>query len=170
MRRCFLVVASALVLVACDDVRPTEGASASAKLPASVSGPSQPWLDFFAAVRAKDYATAHAQMVARYRSKVSVGALRAAIEKNPLVVEQNDATTFSYGGGRGDGGSLHAEGAILTSLGAVRFETFYVHEDGANRLVSILVAGVPLVGVGVGVAEEPALAPSASSSAQAPPP
>jgi hypothetical protein len=42
---------------------------------------------------------------------VPIDAFKAAIEQRPVLVDHTDASTFSYGGLRGDGGSLHAEGA-----------------------------------------------------------
>jgi hypothetical protein len=149
-QRSVLALIALVALGACSERRVSSQATDD-KLPASVSVPTQPWMVLFAAIRARDYEAAYGQMVPTYRGAISLQAFTAALQQNPLLAEHTDATTYSYGGGRGDGGSLVAEGAIATSLGAVRFAVFYVEAGGKQQILTLVVAGVPVVGLGVAV-------------------
>lgn len=110
----------------------------------------QAWLDFLADIRAKGFESAYARMAPVYREAIPFAQFRAAIEANPLLARHSEASTYRYS-------TDHAEGQLVTPFGSARFEVHLAKGQGEAAIVSVLVAGVPVVGVGV-----PAPAPAAS--------
>jgi hypothetical protein len=49
-----------------------------------------------------------------------------------------------------------AKGGLDTPIGRVLFEVYYVYEGDQERLITIAIAGVPVVGIGVALPPPPA--------------
>jgi hypothetical protein len=114
-----------------------------------VATESRVWDRFFADIRAKHWREAHDEMVGLYRDHDSVEDLQRAIEANPLAVTHTSLETAFYGSCSGMDQGLCAGGGLNTPIGKVTFEVRYVIEGNADRIVTMTIAGAPLVGVGI---------------------
>jgi hypothetical protein len=107
------------------------------------------WDRFFADIRDKHWREAHAEMVGLYRDHDSVEDLQRAVEANPLATSQTSEEVSFYGACGGMDQGLCAGGGLSTPIGKVTFEIRYVMEGNAERIVTVTIAGAPLVGVGI---------------------
>jgi hypothetical protein len=117
--------------------------------PSPIATEDRVWDRFFADIRTKHWREAHDEMVALYRDHDSVEDLQRAIEANPLAVTHTSLEIASYGSCEGMDQGLCAGGGLNTPIGKVMFELRYVHEGNAERIVTVTIAGAPMVGVGI---------------------
>jgi hypothetical protein len=132
-----------LGLIAACDSNPSSTPS-----PPPVVAESRVWDRFFADIRTKHWREAHDEMVGLYRDHDSVEDLQRAVEANPLAVTHTSLEIASYGSCGGMDQGLCAGGG-LNPIGKVMFELRHVHEGNADRIVTVTIAGAPLVGVGI---------------------
>ena len=107
------------------------------------------WDRFFADIRGKHWREAHDEMVALYRDHDSIEDLQRAIEANPLAVTHTGMEIAFYGRCDGMDRGMCAGGGLVTPIGKVTFELRYVHEGDDDRIITVTIAGAPLVGVGI---------------------
>jgi hypothetical protein len=131
----------AVVLMGCDSHDPPSGGTLLAE-------PAQfPAITWFGELRAGHWATGYHQMSALYRDATSVEDFQHAIEANPLVARSTSASIASYGacGGHPSNGYC-VNGSLLGPAGEVPFDLVFT---GDKEILTLTVAHVPVVGVGV---------------------
>jgi hypothetical protein len=99
-------------------------------------------LAFLEAVRGRNWRRAHDSMHASYRASRSVAQLRDDLSRHPLLLGHTGAFVFESAEARAHG-LLHVGGE------RINFECHHMQEGGGDRILSLTVAGVPLIGLGL---------------------
>ena len=132
------------LIAACDSKTPSTPTPSS-----PVATEARVWDRFFADIRDKHWSEAHAEMVGLYRDHATVEDLQRAVEANPLATSHTSEEVSFYGACGGMDQGLCAGGGLTTPIGKVTFEIRYVMESNAERIVTVTIAGAPMVGVGI---------------------
>jgi len=123
--------------------------TSSTPTPSPIATEGRVWDRFFADIRTKRWREAHDEMVGLYRDHDSVEDLQRAVEANPLATSQTSEEVSFYGACEGMDRGLCAGGSLSTPIGKVTYELRYVMEGNAERIVTVTIAGAPMVGVGI---------------------
>ncbi|MBA2607406.1 MAG: hypothetical protein H0U92_00525 [Actinobacteria bacterium] len=110
---------------------------------------SEAYEKIFSDVRARHWASGHAKMASPYRAAYTIDDFRRAVEANSLLLQHTAAAVAITGACDGLDIGRCASGGLTTPSGKVKFDVAYVIEEGASRVMTLSVAGVPVLGVGI---------------------